>query len=1166
VDGSYNLSLLTPGNWSVKFEAMGFQTVDVPSVTITVTETGALNRVLTVGSQTQITTVEADVETVQTTNAAVGAVMNSAAVVDLPLTTRNYQNLIGFSPGANASVPDATSLGKGTVTTAVNGATNTQNNFMLDGVSVNNYLSFGTGHELNFYGSQGIPNPDSIAEFKIQTSTYDAGYGRNPGANVNVVTKAGTNDFHGTAFEFFRNTVLNANTWFLNLAGKPRGALNQNQYGGAFGGPVKKDKLFFFVSYQETAQKNGLSSAGLSSFFAPPIPTGNRGTCPVGWTVLTQCDAAAQAFVPALGAAVCPANNTNTGPGGTPNPFDQITTAGSITVACDGSDINPVAVKILQLKLANGSYYVPSSGSAHSYLQQTYSFPARYEEHQGMGNWDYVINQKNTLSGRYFFGLDPAEGAFPVNCTPNCVPGQGVQFAYTNHEALLRLTTIVTNNLVNEARMSYQRNVSQLGTTGTFKATDVGITSLASNLPYLPLIGMTGVLTLGTQGFNLYYEAVNQFQWADQLSWTHGKHSIRFGGEVERVQADNEVVGLAVGQPLFGSFPDFLIGRCGAVAGCALSNGAASSNIVTPGTTTNAVALGGEWPHYYRLTDVTAFIQDDFKVNSHLTVNLGVRWEYDGNPSDINGAFSSINPGLVQANGIPGTSFATGTLTGFIVPHNYNAVLPAGVVRSQVKVGSLNTPPLDNFAPRVGLAWQPLSSSKLVLRAGAGYFYDRSVFSFQQVLYNSQPYEISPTPSPLATLATPFVLPPNIPAPPGIGFTPRWVNFGVFGSGLATNDPNITNVGNSAIANPSIAPRWDTPTQYEWNADAQYEFARDWVLQVGYVGSRGIHEPLSNASIYYNVAPLASAANPLHCGFDGNPAHCITASTAKNAPNRVPNLGISSQATLSATTGDYKFNSLQVSVRKTLSHGLQLQAAYSYSRSFISELFGVPSLSTGSTVCCVGPKYIYGINPAYRPNRFIVNYHYELPFGHPMGVVGKIAEGWSVSGVTTIQGGAPLNLTDSTGGAAYGLAGPAISWPQYCGGAGPSNIATHGSTDSRVLGVWLNGRTQGVFCNIPNAAGVAPAGAAGTVFGNAGTLGTVLSPGQNSWDMSLAKLTKVGGIREDATLEFRTEFFNAFNHPQFGNPVTNASSGSFGKITTTVVNPRLIQFALKYSF
>ncbi len=217
-----------------------------------------MNESLTVGSQTQAVTVVADVEAVETANATLGSVIGGKTVVDLPLTSRNYQNLIGLSPGANAAVPNATNLGKSTTTTAVNGADTAQNNFQMDGVAVDNYLSHGTGLEGGFYGAQPIPNPDSIGEFKIQTANFDAGYGRDPGANVNVVTKSGTNEIHGTAFEFFRNTVLNANDWFRNDTGGSRLVLNQNQYGGAVGGAIKKDKLFYFVSYQETGQKNGL--------------------------------------------------------------------------------------------------------------------------------------------------------------------------------------------------------------------------------------------------------------------------------------------------------------------------------------------------------------------------------------------------------------------------------------------------------------------------------------------------------------------------------------------------------------------------------------------------------------------------------------------------------------------------------------------------------------------------------------------------------------------------------------------------------------------------------------------------------------------------------------------------------------------------------------------
>src|SRR5947207_1431983 len=188
-----------------------------------------------------------------------------------------------MSTSANASVQDASLIGKGTTLIAVNGAGNGQNTFLQDGVVINNWFSFNTGVEGVSVGGFAIPNPDAISEFKIQTSSYDAGYGRNPGANVNVITKSGTNAFHGTAFEFFRNTALTANDWFRNFNRQPKAVFNSNQYGGVFGGPIKKDKLFFFMSYQETGQTNGISGYGTASLTLPPLPGGDRGLCPGGW-------------------------------------------------------------------------------------------------------------------------------------------------------------------------------------------------------------------------------------------------------------------------------------------------------------------------------------------------------------------------------------------------------------------------------------------------------------------------------------------------------------------------------------------------------------------------------------------------------------------------------------------------------------------------------------------------------------------------------------------------------------------------------------------------------------------------------------------------------------------------------------------------------------------
>src|SRR5579863_4000136 len=284
-DGTYRFSLLPPGNYRVRIEASGFKPQEIPSVTVAVTETAELDRNLDVGAQSQTVTVEGEVVAIQTTSSALGTVADSRTVTELPLNTRNYTNLLAMSTGVAANVSNATTIGKGATNMAVNGGSTGQNTYLMDGVVVNNWTALGGVTEGTLPGTFAMPNPDAISEFKIQTSSYDAGYGRNPGANVNVITRSGTNNFHGTAFEFFRNTSLNANEWFFKrnegLAGLPdrKPVLNSNVYGGAIGGPIKKDKLFFFVNYQEEDQKNELASFSSSQVQLPPIPAGNRGTC-----------------------------------------------------------------------------------------------------------------------------------------------------------------------------------------------------------------------------------------------------------------------------------------------------------------------------------------------------------------------------------------------------------------------------------------------------------------------------------------------------------------------------------------------------------------------------------------------------------------------------------------------------------------------------------------------------------------------------------------------------------------------------------------------------------------------------------------------------------------------------------------------------------------------
>src|SRR6516162_4742854 len=301
-DGSYKFSLLPPGTYRLRFVATGFRTAEVPSVTVNVTETPVLDQRLEVGAQSDQVTVESQTETLQTTSSTLGTTVGSRTLTSLPLSNRYYTQVLALSAGANVGATDATQFGKGTQTMSVNGNDPGQNNFQMDGVNITNWANAGNSDDSVLYTGIGIPNPDAIQEFKVQTSTYDASYGRNPGANVNVVTKSGSNEFHGSAFEFFRNAQLNANSFFYNrdsctgyFSGScPKQILNQNQFGGVLGGPVKKDKLFVFGSYQGTRQKNGVASQGFTTAYLPPIPAGER---------------SAPGFAAALGAANCLANH-----------------------------------------------------------------------------------------------------------------------------------------------------------------------------------------------------------------------------------------------------------------------------------------------------------------------------------------------------------------------------------------------------------------------------------------------------------------------------------------------------------------------------------------------------------------------------------------------------------------------------------------------------------------------------------------------------------------------------------------------------------------------------------------------------------------------------------------------------------------------------------------
>ena len=1081
----------------------------------------------------------------------------SQTVTGLPLTTRNYTNLLGLSAGANASVPNATGFGRGTMDMAVNGAAAGQNTFQMDGVAVNNLASTGTTTEGGTYPTFGIPNPDSLQEFKIQTSQYDAGYGRNPGANVNVITKSGTNEFHGTAFEFFRNTDLNANDFFRNrlcgqspavcaTTGGNKLVLNQNQFGGVIGGPIKKDKLFFFASYQQTWQKNGVGAQGYATgAILPVIPSGPRNT---------------PAFVAALGSDYC-----NVQPA-----------AGGQKVNCDGSNINPIALKFLQAQLLNGQYVMPGSPTGAP-LPVSFSIPAYDKEYQGMMNIDYVLSSKNTLSLRYYRSYEPQNISFAVPPGPSSpVPGTTSVNPFGYHNGVLKLTTIVTNTIVNEARMSFFRNTvytQQSPPQSTYAANiypniKSGCNLLGCTNPFSPAISISGVYSaIGGAGGGDGDVADNQFQWADQVSWTKGRHNLRFGGEFERVRWNWNYLGLSRGVMAFQTFQDFLIGlpgNCGAYVPGVCNGGTASNILNTSGNTVESSPSG--IVHGYRINNANWFAQDDWKATSRLTVNLGVRWEYDGNMSDKYGNLTNLWLSAIQTVPTPATTQVPtpgvyfvpqgGSYAGWVVPSNYEAnvwgPLPTGVTNSGHLVPSKNGVPLNNFAPRMGLAWQPTNSNRLVIRTGAGFFYDRVPGnSLAHAVEQSPPYAITLDQSgpgnSFASEAAPFQ-----PIPLGV-FPIRWVNF----------TPGLTPFQqSSSISQPGLIDNYVTPLVYVWNLDVQYALASRWVLELGYVGSRGVHQ--AEVQHILNGAQIATASNPIN----GQ-----TTSTTTNALLRVPYLGFSPTGIqMAQTDGDYKFNSLQATLRKQLSYGLTFQAAYTFSRAF-TTVYPAPGYPLGVGGLPGGQNFNnplnssdqYGLNPQYRPHRFVINYNWNIPSGNLSGFSGKLLSGWSLGGVTTIQDGQPLTVVDNRGGAIFGLNGSSlvISTAQMAPGATYASVATPGGVESRLGGAsggpgYFN---TAAFTTIPNYPGTN-----GTGWGNSG-LGILFGPGQFNFDVVAGKTTKVGGIHEDGTLQFRAEFFNFFNHPQFNAPAgVNVAVPNIGQITATSVNPRLIQFALKYLF
>jgi hypothetical protein len=1110
-EGVFRVPLLPPGSYTVTVTAVGFAGHTFQNIPVTVSETSSLNVTLSVAGASTSVQVTGDAEMVQLESSTLGGLVNDRAVQALPLSSRNFTQIMGLAPGVVADLPTATVLGNGTQNVASNGATPTANNIQFNGVDANNLVESSAATAQTFEIGVAIPAPDTIQEFRVQTANYDAAYGRGTGANVDLVSKSGTNHFHGSVWEFVRNNLFNANDFFSKLDGQPRAELKQNEFGGALGGPIRKDRTFFFGAYQGLTQASGLGDLVTTSL---PELTDDRSAA-------------------TLGALFCPTGHLDSA--GQPA-TGYLTVAGGTQVACNGSNINLVALKILNTKLPNGQFAIPNpqvlipnaGADASDQMpmgQSTFSFPAHYREDQFTSNIDQTLSQRNTLSGRFFYSRTATSSAFtPGGAT---VPGWGSNEQSRNAMFVLADTHVFNSNLVNIGRFGYMRfdGLSAVLNPLTAQSVGMGITTGAAdttaNMPDIE----AGPVTIGDSGTPSQWQVTNSFIYQDTVALTHDRHNARFGVELKRHEVDENQPIVIDGAAIMFTFADFLVGESAAQNGSpqGLSN-------VSLG-----VAGGGIFRRNTRYTDYAAFAQDDVKLTRRLTLNAGLRYEIFAAPTDTSGRLANFDASTALQGPIP----ATGTFSGFTVPSNFPGAVPVGVTKTSYS--SYYKTSHGDVSPRLGFVWQALEKPVIVVRGGFGFYYDQHSGNIVEQTLSQAPFALlqiqSGGSNGPATLQSPFypLVPPSSSFPL---FTPRTPSSTPVIEGT---DPNLQ----------------DGLTQ-EYNLNVQYAMGRGYVFDVGYVGTRSLHRP---GFLQFDQASLASPQNPVN-GETTNSIGNVTA--------RLPIQGINpgSMSADSIMIGNY--NSLQASLTKQMQHGFQLQGNYTWSKN-LDEVDGengsdVFELSTPTNDQHNLRKSSYGPAADDRDQRLVANFIWSAPrFTSAPALARRVLTDWEFSGIGIIQSGAAFSVFDSNAGSIYALIGN-VTRAQATG----KNPSTRGSLFSRVMNGYLD---PAAFTRAPEA----PYGTslADQDFGDSG-VGIVRGPGQHNLDVAVER---VFPVKETSSFRFRSECFNLTNTPQFANPnntlgYTDATlrnpsaSPSFGMITGELggPHPRIIQFAAKYLF
>jgi hypothetical protein len=1120
--GLFSVTLLPVGTYAVEISATGFTTTKFPDIVVRITETTRMTAVLRVTSVQQEVEVSAEVAAVNTVNPTTGESLSYTTINNLPLATRNFQQILTLSAGAASDLNNASQLGRGQVFIHVNGGREDNNNYLIDGISAADY-AFG---ELTYTP---LPNPDAIQEFKVSTSLYDASQGRNGGGNINATLRSGTTKFHGDVWEYFRNTALDAHDYFLGKV-----VVKQNIFGGDLGGPVGPQAKFgyFYVNYQGTRQRSGASPGTYINTSIPVLPP----------------DRSAPSLIRTFF------------PNGLP---PRMTT------------IDPVALALLNQKSnqfggGGGGWLFPTVPGTPGFTNGTLNYgplvltdPGKFTDDQFTANWDREFRGGKDHLGERFFWSNSATfqpfGADSYGIQTGGLPGVNnlnfpLNIPLHSRFGSITETHIFTNTLVNEFRFGINIISDKLDNKAPITGADIGINLPTANQDPNMYRLQFGTWAFGPYPTQLQYALSDNFTWLDTLSWAHGPHQLRVGGEINRVTirrslpvANNGLVFFAPPAPGFNNdFLSFLGGDP------SLANGG-----------------GGLGTRDYRIPSYAWFVQDDYRIRKDLTLNLGLRNEFVGAPYDTLCRTGNTNPNLANTTGQP-----------FVYPKCANNYHLPGLT------GTLNQAGLNNeyatvWEPRIGFAYDVGGHHTTSIRAGYGIYSVREDLGAVDNLGFSPPYfpllfPGPPGPGGLANLfqpnpATGFPGIPPMGAPPTEPYVPVPSFFTGFtpsctlgngapglsqqcGAGFSGNVPSIFAL--------SVPLHWVIGTTQQWNLTVQRQLGRDWYAEVGYVGTKGSR---LRSDYDPNQAALATPQNPIRLPYAcfGGPGSCpIVDSTVENAAARAPfrPIGPGLYETF-APNSDSHYNALQATLGHRFGRGLYFQSAYTYANS-IDDVSNASVAFVARINDQLDPRASRGLSDFAKRQRWVTSAVYQLPSLKGANKLTKgVLGGWQASTVIILQSGSPFTVFDPSGGSAYQLASPSAS-ATFMPGFSCANALSSGSKSAR-LANWINAAAYqpDAFATL-STGGLSDA----TLYGNS-PRNCLIGPPQKNADFSLGKIFK---ITEGQNLRFLADFFNIFNHPSFANPAAPAVGPTHGSgsapITSTIGTPRLIQFSLKYSF